>query len=239
MKLLALAFLLLASMSAHARSMGNSTKEKSIKNMDTTLNMLVAEYEGTSIGTENSLPVKPFVDRDNLLVGPNGRPIVDVVGTVASNEELKAVLEGMGATVTGCFSLSEGACSAEIGVESLRAVAEASLIASISANYVQSNVGSVESEASQSMFADLARIAFDVDGKGVKICVMSNSFNTGVGTVTTAEDDVALGDLPPSDRMDILLDNVTTSGSAHKIRDPKSISNKTKSMAWLPPIRPS
>ncbi len=56
------------------------------------------------------------------------------------------------------------------------------------------NVGATDSQGDASMNADLARAQFGVDGSGVTVGVLSNSFNTsGVGSYAA---DVASGDLP-------------------------------------------
>lgn len=67
------------------------------------------------------------------------------------------------------------------------------------------------SEAVQSMMVDEAKRLFKVEGKGVKVCVMSDSFNCdNSNSVTNAYDDVKSGDLPPFDRMEIFRDLLPT-----------------------------
>lgn len=58
----------------------------------------------------------------------------------------------------------------------------------------ETSSGIVTSQGDVSMRADLARLAFGVGGEGVKVGVLSDSYNTKVGD--PANDDVVKGDLP-------------------------------------------
>ncbi len=64
--------------------------------------------------------------------------------------------------------------------------------------------GPIDIEADAPLRADQARAAFGVDGTGVRIGIISDSYDVAVGPVTTAVDDVASGALPgagnPCDR---------------------------------------
>jgi subtilisin family serine protease len=63
-----------------------------------------------------------------------------------------------------------------------------------------SNVGAVTSQADISMRADVARSIFGVDGTGVTVGALSDSYNNLGGEA----DDIATGDLPPD--VNVLLD---------------------------------
>jgi hypothetical protein len=56
--------------------------------------------------------------------------------------------------------------------------------------------GSITSEADNQLKAAAARGRFDVDGSGVKVGVLSDSYDTAAAETTHAPDDVASGDLP-------------------------------------------
>ncbi len=66
--------------------------------------------------------------------------------------------------------------------------------------------GLVTSEGDAQLGASSARNAFNVEGDGVTVGILSDSFDTSPESATTAEDDVAGGDLPgpgnPCDRTD-------------------------------------
>jgi hypothetical protein len=72
-------------------------------------------------------------------------------------------------------------------------------------NEMSSSVtGSVTSEGDAEMNADDVRSQLDVDGSGTTIGVISDSYNNSEEVSTTASDDMASGDLPPSDRITVL-----------------------------------
>ncbi|MGW8317505.1 MAG: S8 family peptidase, partial [Bacteroidales bacterium] len=62
----------------------------------------------------------------------------------------------------------------------------------VSNSYVDPNLGTVTSEGDRAMRGDFARLGFDVDGSGVKIGVISNSYDTK----NQAAGNVTSGDLP-------------------------------------------
>ena len=179
---------------------GESSPGNGFSKLDSTLQNLISR-----IGVQTQLKVP-----QGMLMQESGMLIVDVRGKSASTTELRSILEQeLGFEVTGCFVLREGRCSVLLDARDLPSLAASNEIVSIQSNFVTANAGLVESEASQSMFADEARVRFDVDGTGIKVCVMSDSFNcAGLKgfTVTDAAQDVSTGDLPPFDRMDIVRD---------------------------------
>ena len=59
-------------------------------------------------------------------------------------------------------------------------------------NYIVPATGLTKSQGDFAMHSDFARLGFDLDGSGVKIGVLSNSYNTQM----KAHIDVANGDLP-------------------------------------------
>jgi hypothetical protein len=56
--------------------------------------------------------------------------------------------------------------------------------------------GAVRSEGDSQLHADQARSAFGIDGSGVKVGIISDSFDTSANAVTHESDDVTNGDLP-------------------------------------------
>ena len=57
-------------------------------------------------------------------------------------------------------------------------------------------IGAVTSQGVEALNVNQARNLFDVDGSGVKVGVLSNSYNRNVFAATNASDDIASGDLP-------------------------------------------
>jgi hypothetical protein len=63
----------------------------------------------------------------------------------------------------------------------------------------EAEIGSLTSQGVEAMNVDEARKNFNVDGEGIKIGVISDSFDTSLSATTRAEDDVLSGDLPGKD----------------------------------------
>lgn len=61
------------------------------------------------------------------------------------------------------------------------------------------SIGETTTEGDVSLYADVARKRFGVDGSGTKTCVVSTSYDTSNETLTTAEEDIRSGDLPGVD----------------------------------------
>jgi hypothetical protein len=200
-----------ASNSTETVSASNSTdgaaqdmKSSLLPNLDSILNRFYVEFE------ESGRRLMEFKPPASMLMTPSGNAIVEVVGK-GTTAELRTAMQDLNLEVTGCFSLVEGACSVIAPVSQFAMLSGHSQVQSVTSNLVQSQAsGSVGSLASESMFADEARRIFHVDGHGTKVCVLSDSFNCiaalGEFAVTSAEDDVRLGDLPSFDRMDIVRD---------------------------------
>ena len=62
--------------------------------------------------------------------------------------------------------------------------------------YAQIHVGSVGSEADTAHHAFEGRADLNVDGSGQKVCALSDSYDRSPTAATSAEDDIASGDLP-------------------------------------------
>eukprot|EP00977_Amphora_coffeiformis_P024156 scaffold15108_cov180-Amphora_coffeaeformis.AAC.32 len=187
-----------------SHSDGDSSQEIGFSKLDSTLQNFVVELKSNGRRLDE-LQVPP-----GMLMKKSGMVIVEVRGSTASNAFLRSILENdLGFHVTGCFVLRQSRCSVLLDIHELSVLAASDEIVYIQSNFVTANAGLVESEASQSMLADEARVRFGVDGTGVKVCVMSDSFNCAGSdgrAVTDAAQDVSTGDLPPFDRMDIIRD---------------------------------
>ena len=70
-------------------------------------------------------------------------------------------------------------------------------------------VGATDSQGDEAMNADDVRSNFGVDGAGTTVGVLSDSYDNSNVASTTAADDIASGDLPPSDRITVLDDEIT------------------------------
>ena len=72
-------------------------------------------------------------------------------------------------------------------------------------------VGATDSQGDEAMNTDDVRASFGVDGAGTTVGVLSDSYDNSNVASTTADDDIASGDLPPSDRITVLDDEVPAS----------------------------
>jgi len=112
---------------------------------------------------------------------------------------LKADLESRGminASITG------RTLSGRVPVRALEDMANSQLLRSMRPVLAKTNVGLVTSQADQAMRSGEARANFGVDGSGIKVGVLSDSFDcslpfTGI-PFTTAADDSLNNDLPPT-----------------------------------------
>lgn len=83
-----------------------------------------------------------------------------------------------------------------IPVEKMKALLKHSGVRHVNAALTLKNVGKVTTQGDMEMGTDKAREEFDVDGSGINVGTMSDSFDAAVGEDTTAEEDMATGDLP-------------------------------------------
>ena len=131
----------------------------------------------------------PFSSADPLVTVVDQRVVVDAVASGDPNV-LKAELESLGMQHAVAFGRI---LSGELPVSALAAAASMASLQFAQPATAILNVGSVTSQGDQSMRSDIARATFGVNGSGVTVGVLSDSFNC-LGGATT---DVASGDLSP------------------------------------------
>jgi hypothetical protein len=122
----------------------------------------------------------------------NGHVAVNAVAN-ESETALQTDLEDLG--------LKNGAVegrlvSGLLPIESIEPAASLSTLQGIHGAVGASGVGAVTSRGDRSLQSDEARPDLNVDGSGVKVCVISTSYNNSESTETTALDDIQSGDLP-------------------------------------------
>ncbi|MBT8117383.1 MAG: peptidase S8, partial [Gammaproteobacteria bacterium] len=157
-------------------------------------NMAKAGSSLARVYTEYAAHVKrrakgPFRPRDRFLQFTNGRIVVDATAAT-SGAALLADLRRLGLqhgahygpVVSGLLPVA--AIDRAVALESLQSV-------SASPQPVR-NAGSVTSQGDVALRADVGRGTFSVDGSGVSVGVLSDSYNTLGGAAA----DVTSGDLP-------------------------------------------
>lgn len=140
-----------------------------------------ADHQRTAPGTAFR-PRNPFlkVDRGRILV--DAHAATDANNLLADLDRLGMVKGSrFGDTVSGWLPL--GVMRQAAALDSLRA---------LSASIPMTNTGSVTSQGDAAQRSDVARTSHNVSGAGVKVGVLSDSFDHQEGAAT----DVASGDLP-------------------------------------------
>lgn len=166
---------------------------------DAALLQAFREYQAHMAGGKAA----PFRPSNPLLQFANGRILVDAVAT-RDADALLAALQGLGlergsrygAVVSGWLPI--GMVKKAVALDSLK---------SVSASWRPlTNAGLVTSEGDRAMRADLARSNWGVQGTGITVGVLSDSYNQQHG----AADDQANDDLPPA--VNVLDDTGNCSG---------------------------
>ncbi len=123
----------------------------------------------------------------------DGKVIIDAVAS-GDAEQLAKDLTELEADVTGIF---DNNVSAWVPLKSLAAVGQLDSLLQARASLAQTNAGIVTSEADIVHRADISREDFEVTGKGLKIGIMSDTFDNDSNPFAGKADDVLSGDLTP------------------------------------------
>ena len=118
----------------------------------------------------------------------NGKILIKIVGGEAKDleNELSSIA---GLDITGCLA---HVCSAYSPLQKLTEIAALNSVSFLQATQSRANIGSVTSEGDSAMYSYKVRSFFGVNGTGIKICVISDSYNCTGG----ASQNIATGDLP-------------------------------------------
>ncbi|MEM9219798.1 MAG: S8 family serine peptidase [Cyanobacteria bacterium P01_F01_bin.150] len=145
------------------------------------------EYQAYRMETDN---LDGFATSNALMQTYQGGILIDVTAADADTALLQAQLSELGFETTGTYGQ---VISGFIPLENVTDVAQLSAVKLARPAYAPvTNVGAVTSQADQALNADIARENFDVDGSGVTVGVLSDSFNNLDGFAA----DIATGDLP-------------------------------------------
>jgi Subtilase family len=129
---------------------------------------------------------------------------VDVSFTSDINNDLAKELLSPAAQVDfiECFATM---CSVRIPVRSLKDISKLDSVQLLQSVQATTNIGSVTSEGDVAMFSDLARSRYSVNGSGLLIGVLSDSYNCKNGAAT----DILSGDLPSGANRILILNDLT------------------------------
>jgi subtilisin family serine protease len=130
-----------------------------------------------------------FTPSNSLLRVSAGRVLIDAVAA-GDVQALQADLEALGMQGAVAFGRI---VSGYLPIDATEGMAALASLQFARPAYATTNVGLVTSQGDQDMRADVARATFGVDGTGVTVGVLSDSFNCRSGAAA----DVASGDLSP------------------------------------------
>jgi hypothetical protein len=163
-------------------------KDGSLAKLDTTLRNTFGEYVAQSARGDH-VDFQP----SNSLVQVSGALVHISAAASTDAATLLADLESMGLESGSTYGLRVSGWLPLDAVDDLAALESVQFVTASLLPW--SNVGATDSQGDPAMNADDARSLFGVDGSGVTVGVISNSFDTS-GTGSYAAD-VASGDLPP------------------------------------------
>ncbi len=155
---------------------------------------LFAEYKAFRDGAiTNGQPLGSFEPTNTFLPAARGYVVIDAVASDASGRGLLQKLEALGMQ-NGSFYMN--AVSGLFPIGRLPDLLDVANLGFASASYAASRVGSVENQADASMQTDDVRVDFGLDGTGITIGILSDSFDTSPTATTDYNDDILSGDLP-------------------------------------------
>ena len=156
-------------------------------------------YQYQQFKSTTTDPLQTFQAKNAHLQVSNGYVAVTAVAKDGNTAALHAQLNALGLQ----YGASMGAAvEGWIPLNSLESMAGLTSLAFARPSVFKANVGATTSQADETMRAVQARSEFGVDGSGVTVGVISDSFNSLGGALG----DIATGDLPRLQDMNILLD---------------------------------
>ncbi len=167
-------------------------KSISLSNPDLSLPEAIAQSQSSNLKAK--LPT--LIDETHVMV--------DAVATDGNVDDLRAKLEELGLRKTEVFG---AVISGEFPVAALDDATNIDTLNFMKAAVGKTRAGSVQSQAGLSMNAEGIIVDGAVlGGAGVKVGVLSDSYDTDLFALTSAADDIASGDLPPASRITVLDD---------------------------------
>lgn len=171
------------------RGLGRSSS--TLEKADTMLRRLVAEYWNHL----RSGSIRKFKPGSQHIQYRDGQVMIVAVAQ-RDGARLEADLKRLGLDQADRFQTH---VAGYLPVEQIANAASLASLRSLStAHRPVRNTGAVTSQGDVALRADIARSMHSVDGTGVTVAVMSDTYDQATtGTLTTAADDIDSGDLPP------------------------------------------
>ena len=153
----------------------NRAKHGNLAKLDTALATAVLQHE-------NGMNAASYTGNSK---SNHNKILVEVIATTENG--LWEKLQEHGMQVVNCY---KHLCSAYASISSLVSVSSLDVVNFVQKVQVHAHAGSVESEGDEAMYANIARATFGLNGTGIKIGVISVSYNCLLAQ------DIATGDLP-------------------------------------------
>jgi Ca2+-binding RTX toxin-like protein len=144
------------------------------------------------------------VDHLNNAITPDGKfVLIDTVSKNGDGASLLAELRELGLKSGSAYG---AVASGYLPVDQIGALVGTSLLQSARESGFATSVGTVTTQADSGMYADVARANYGVDGSGIRVGVLSDSFNRSTA-IDSMAGNIATNDLPTDTR--ILQDAAT------------------------------
>jgi hypothetical protein len=168
---------------------GTSPSKATMAKMGADLMALHAEYQAHLQQTSGKGTATPAFQSSNTIAPIAGGSVVIDTAASGDPEALSADLRALGAENVAVFGR---VVSARLPITAIPSLQDLSSLQFARPAYAMTNVGAVTTQGDAAMRADLGRTAFGVDGTGVMVGTLSDSFNCLGGAAVG----VANGDLP-------------------------------------------
>ncbi|GGE78081.1 S8 family serine peptidase [Sphingomonas prati] len=143
----------------------------------------------------------------NAITADGKYVLIDTTARDGNGAGLLAELQGLGLKGGSSYG---AVASGYIAVDQIGALTTATNLLAARESGFTSSVGLVTTQADSTMAADTARATYGVDGTGIRVGVMSDSFGRNGSTTDTVATNIASNDLPTDTRV---LADLTGAGS--------------------------
>jgi len=178
--------------SAYANAVGSALESMKHGSLQVLDSQLAALYLNQS---QNAALLSPFTatmqSLSNAIDPHPGYVTIDATAKDANGASLLADLQAIGLVQGASFGAMAGGL---LPIDKISSLLQVSNLSFARESGFVSRVGLVDNQGDHAMLSDAARGSYSVDGSGVKIGILSDSFNNLHGMST----DIASGDLPAS-----------------------------------------
>jgi Ca2+-binding RTX toxin-like protein len=168
---------------------GTSPSKATMAKVGADLMALHAEYQAHLQQTSGKGTAAPAFQSSNTIAPIAGGSVVIDTAASGDPEALSADLRALGAENVAVFGR---VVSGRLPITAMPALEDLSSLQFARPAYATTNVGRVTSQGDAAMRADIARAIFGVDGTGIMVGTLSDSFNCLGGAAAG----IASGDLP-------------------------------------------